>query len=98
MTDNRALWELVDAKFRSGNSIPVERIVITRAEYEAILELPVVVSDEMLERASWASCLRCCEGDEDAAREEWTKYAENYWEDAKVMLSAALESMVRGKS
>jgi hypothetical protein len=41
MTYNRALWELVDAKFRSGNSIPVERIVITLAEYEAVINRPV---------------------------------------------------------
>lgn len=37
--DIQELIDLVTAKFRSGNSIPVERITITRAEWEAIAPL-----------------------------------------------------------
>lgn len=35
MESNRA-WDALREKFTSGNSIPVERAVITRSEYDAI--------------------------------------------------------------
>lgn len=38
--DGGALADLVHSMFRSGNGIPVERITITRAQYDAARSTP----------------------------------------------------------
>lgn len=86
------LDELVAAKFRSGNSIPVERIVITRSEYDDHLATrDAVVSDDRMVRRGLqvakdvVECLR-----------EGAVYIDEEGEDTNA-LEAFLESLASRK-
>jgi hypothetical protein len=88
MTDNRALWELVEKwESESEEDLLEARTVLKACIYELrdILERPVVVEAEDVETAI------------DAYDKAYSPKARGH-ENKQMAMRAALESMVRGKS
>src|SRR5688572_16596939 len=89
--------ESLRLRFTSGNSVPVDRATISRAEYEALLAAlssPVADGGDMAEALRWIARHGCenyikpWECRKDPARSRAAQYAADGWCDACVAMDA----------